>query len=349
MGASVPPPPPKPTEISVNVYLNMPNPDSYNDFQSMAAPLANNSIKASVEAKDSENKNYNVKLNVIDNSINNNDNTTKDYTNNEEEKNIDNNIGQNRYINNLDNNNCNLPQSNNLQDINNNNERNVNENNNEIKNNEDKYYEKIKENENDNNKEKSNDNNLLKEGVKNMTDFGNGQEESNESKPETNRGNEIDINMGKKDNICDNNNGITNDGEQRDINIGSNFRKNEGEDDNYKGYNYSESDFQISMMKNISEEKTLEQTQIFIEQGYFSLFMRLNDYAPKYYTVDKNTTLKLILKTYSKNTPQFDMNILNDIKLYCGEKSLDINKSIKDLNLEKLSVITNFVNKTPKL
>ena len=182
-----------------------------------------------------------------------------------------------------------------------------------------------------------------------MTDFGDGQEESNENKPETNRGNEIDINMGKKDNICDNNNGITNDGEQKDINIGSNFRKNEEEDDNYKEYNYSESDFQISMMKNISEEKTLEQTQIFIEQGYFPLFMRLNDYALKYYTVDKNTTLKLILKTYSQNTPQFDMSILNDIKLYCGEKSLDINKRIKDLNLENLSLITNFVNKTPKL
>ena len=175
------------------------------------------------------------------------------------------------------------------------------------------------------------------------------KEESNENKPETNRGNEIDINMGKKDNIY-NNNGITNDGEQKDINIGPNFRKNEEEeDDNYKEYNYSESDFQISMMKNISEEKTLEQTQIFIEQGYFPLFMRLNDYALKYYTVDKNTTLKLILKTYSQNTPQFDMSILNDIKLYCGEKSLDINKRIKDLNLEKLSVITNFVNKTPKL
>ena len=349
MGASVPPPPPKPSEISVNVFLNLQNPDSYNDIESMAAPLANNSIKASAEAKDSENKNYNVKLNVIDNFINNNNDntTTKDYTNNEEEKNIDNNIGQNRYINNLDNNSCNLSKSNNLQE-NNNKETNVNENNNEIKNNEDKYYEKIKDNENDNNQEINNDNNLLKEGVKHMTDFGDGQEESKENNPETNRGNEIDINMGKKDNIY-NNNGITNDGEQRDINIGSNFRKNEEEDDNYKEYNYSESDFQISMMKNISEEKTLEQTQIFIEQGYFSLFMRLNDYAPKYYTVDKNTTLELILKTYSKNTPQFDMSILNDIKLYCGEKSLDINKSIKDLNLEKLSIITNFMNKTPKL
>ena len=364
MGAShPPPPPPPPSEIKVNVYLNMPDPGlgrilserikenpNNTDFLSCAAPLPNSGIKASVEAKDSENKNYNVQLNVIDNSINNNDNATKASTNNEEERNIDNNIGQNKigqksYIKDLDNSGYSLFNSNNLQEINNN----TISNDKEIKNKEN-YYEKIKDNENDNNKEKNNDNNLLKEGVKNMTDFGDGKEESNENKPETNRGNEIDINMGKKDNICDNNNGITNDGEQKDINIGSNFRKNEEEeDDNYKEYNYSESDFQISMMKNISEEKTLEQTQIFIEQGYFSLFMRLNDYAPKYYTVDKNTTLKLILKTYSENTPQFDMSILNDIKLYCGEKSLDINKRIKDLNLEKLSVITNFVNKTPKL
>ena len=338
MGASVPPPPPKPTEISVNVYLNLPNSDSYNDFQSMAAPLANNSIKASVEAKDSENKNYNVKLNVIDNSINNNnDNTTKDYTNNEEEKNIDNNIGQNRYINNLDNNSCNLSKSNNLQE-NNNKETNVNENNNENKNNEDKYYEKIKENENDNNKEKNNDNNLLKEGVKNMTDFGDGQEESNESKPETNRGNEIDINMGKKDNIY-NNNGITNDGEQKDINIGSDYKINEEEDDKYKGYNYSDSDLiisriqNISDIKNITEEKTLEQSQDLLEKGLFPLFMELKDYQPLSFFVDKNMTLKTILNIYAKNMTNFDESILNGIKLFCGKCPLDINEEIQYLNL----------------
>ena len=359
MGASIPPPPPKPSEMTVNVYLNLPNSDSYNDIESMAAPLANNNIKASVEAKDSENKNYNVKfkLNVIDNSINNNDNTTKDYTNNEEGKNIDNNIGQNRYINNLDNNNCNLSQSNNLQDINNNNERNVNEKNNEIKNNEDKYYEKIKENENDNNKEKNNDNNLLKEGVKNMTDFGDGQEESKENNPETNRGNEIDINIGKKDNIY-NNNGITNDGEQKDINIGSDYKINEEEeDDKYKGYNYSDSDLiisriqNISDIKNITEEKTLEQSQDLLEKGLFPLFMELKDYQPLSFFVDKNMTLKTILNIYAKNMTNFDESILNGIKLYCGKRPLDIDEKIQYLNLRQLSRITNFMaeEEVPKM
>ena len=355
MGASVPPPPPKPSEMTVNVYLNLQNPDSYNDIESMAAPLANNSIKASVEAKDSENKNYNVKLNVIDNSINNNDNTTKDYTNNEEEKNIDNNIGQNRYINNLDNNNCNLSQSNNLQE-NNNKETNVNENNNEIKNNEDKYYEKIKENENDNNKEKNNDNNLLKEGVKNMTDFGDGQEESNENKPETNRGNEIDINMGKKDNIY-NNNGITNDGEQKDINIGSNFRKNEEEDDKYKGYNYSDSDLIISQIKNVSniknitEENPLEQSQVLLDKGLFPIFMELKNYKPLFLYVSRHIILKSILKKYVDYIPNFDEKILNEIQLYCGKRLLDINAEIQYLNLKQLSRITNFIaeEEVPKM
>ena len=336
MGASVPPPPPKPSEMTVNVYLNLQNPDSYNDFQSMAAPLANNSIKASVEAKDSENKNYNVKfkLNVIDNSRNNNDNTTKDYTNNEEEKNIDNNIGQNIYSKEPDNSRFNLSNSN----INNNN-----------KENENNYYEKIKDNENDNN--------ILKEGVKQITDFGNGKEESNENKPETNRGNEIDINMGKKDNICDNNNGITNDGEQKDINIGSDYKINEEEDDKYKGYNYSDSDLiisriqNISDIKNITEEKTLEQSQDLLEKGLFPLFMELKDYQPLSFFVDKNMTLKTILNIYAKNMTNFDESILNGIKVYCGKRPLDIDEKIQYLNLRQLSRITNFMaeEEVPKM
>ena len=173
MGAShPPPPPPPPSEIKVNVYLNMPDPGlgrilserikenpNNTDFLSCAAPLPNSGIKASAEAKDSENKNYNVQLNVIDNSINNNDNATKASTNNEEERNIDNNIGQNKigqksYIKDLDNSGYSLFNSNNLQEINNN----TISNDKEIKNKEN-YYEKIKDNENDNNKEKNNDNN----------------------------------------------------------------------------------------------------------------------------------------------------------------------------------------------
>jgi hypothetical protein len=358
MGASQPIQPPNPSQIKVNVYLNLPNYGSINDFQSGAAPLPNSGINASVEAKDSENKNYKVQLNVIDNSINNNDNISKESTNNEEEKNINNNIGQNNigqnsYIKDLGNSNYSLFNSNNLQDINNNiinnnnieNNKNKNENNNEIKNNENNYYEKIRVDEDKNDKEKNNDNNLLKEGVKQVTKFGDDEEESKDNKQETNRGNEVDINMGKKENIYDNN-GNTIDGEQKDLNIGSNFRKNEEEgEDNYKRYNYSESDFEISQYQNVSEQKTLEQSQTFSDKGYLLLFIRLNDYEPKYFNVDKNTTLKLILKTYSEKTPQFDMNILNDIKLYCGENPLDINKEIKYLNLENLSLITNFMRK----
>ena len=333
MGASVPPPPPKPSEMTVNVYLNLQNPDSYNDFQSMAAPLANNSIKASVEAKDSENKNYNVKLNVIDNSINNNDNTTKDNTNNEEGKNIDNNIGQNIYSKEPDNSRFNLSNSN----INNNN-----------KENENNYYEKIKDNENDNN--------ILKEGVKQITDFGNGKEESNENKPETNRGNEIDINMGKKDNIY-NNNEITNDGEQKDINIGSDYKINEEEDDKYKGYNYSDSDLIISQIKNVSdiknitEENPLEQSQVLLDKGLFPIFMELKNYKPLFLYVSRHIILKSILKKYVDYIPNFDEKILNEIQLYCGKRLLDINAEIQYLNLKQLSRITNFIaeEEVPKM
>ena len=333
MGASVPPPPPKPSEMTVNVYLNLPYSDSYNDIESMAAPLANNSIKASAEAKDSENKNYNVQLNVIDNSINNNDNTTKDYTNNEEEKNIDNNIGQNIYSKEPDNSRFNLSNSN----INNNN-----------KENENNYYEKIKDNENDNN--------ILKEGVKQITDFGNGKEESNENKPETNRGNEIDINMGKKDNIY-NNNEITNDGEQKDINIGSDYKINEEEDDKYKGYNYSDSDLIISQIKNVSdiknitEENPLEQSQVLLDKGLFPIFMELKNYKPLFLYVSRHIILKSILKKYVDYIPNFDEKILNEIQLYCGKRLLDINAEIQYLNLKQLSRITNFIaeEEVPKM
>ena len=372
MGAShPPPPPPPPSEIKVNVYLNMPDPglcrilserikenQNNTDFLSCAAPLPNSGIKASAEVKDSENKNYNVQLNVIDNSINNNDNATKASTNNEEERNIDNNIGQNKigqksYIKDLDNSGYSLFNSNNLQEINNN----TISNDKEIKNKENNYYEKIKDNENDNNKEKNNDNNLLKEGVKNMTDFGDGQEESKENNPETNRGNEIDINMGKKDNIY-NNNEITNDGEQKDINIGSNYKINEEEeDDKYKGYNYSDSDLiisriqNISDIKNITEEKTLEQSQDLLEKGLFPLFMELKDYQPLSFFVDKNMTLKTILNIYAKNMTNFDESILNGIKLYCGKRPLDIDEKIQYLNLRQLSRITNFMaeEEVPKM
>ena len=172
---------------------------------------------------------------------------------------------------------------------------------------------------NNNNVLNNNDvNNFMKEGIKQETNFGKEQkDESNENKYETNQGN-------------------TND-DLKDINYGSGFAKEEK--DKYKGYNYSENDFEISQIFGLSEEKTLEESQVLLDKGLFPLFIKLNESKLQFFYVDRHSTLKIMLKAYFDNTPGIDTNIFNNIKLYLGKRPLDINEEIQYLKLKQYSVI----------
>ena len=163
------------------------------------------------------------------------------------------------------------------------------------------------------------ENNFLKEGIKQETNFGKEQKEkSKENKYETNQGNIND--------------------DLKDINYCSRFAKNE-EKDKYKGYNYSENDFEISQYVGLSEEKTLEESQVLLEKGLFPLFIKLNDYKPQFFYADKHSILKLILKIYFDKTQGIDKNILNEMKLYFGKRLLDINEEIQFLKLKQYGLI----------
>ena len=361
MGASHPK---QSSPIQINLFING-QPFNQNHDVDSGAPAPIFGLQTRVNAKDSEGKDIPVKVTVKNNSINSSDNTTSDNTNGEINstcgKNIDNNIAQNV----LDNSSYNLFNKNNLENININNisntfdEKNKSENNNNENKNNDiniNNYEKPHKNENninennnnnsneikncvksDNKENNNNNNNFLKEGVQQKTKFGDEEEETKEKKPETNRGNEIDINMGKKENIL-NKQGNTGNGKQ-DINMGSRFAREEK--DEYKGINYSESDFEISQNINLTEEKTLEETQVLLDKGLLPLFIKINNFKPLCFNASGKSTLKLMLKLYCEKIPEIDESILKDIQLYSGINPLDINKEIQYLNLSQFNIITN--------
>ena len=329
MGASQPK---QQNQINLNLIINGQSFNLNQDVNS-AAPAPILGLQAIANAKDSEGKDIPVNLNVKNNSINSSDNSTSDNTKQEISstigKNIDNNIGQNvlnnseyslfnnnnldnsNYITNTDEKNKSENNNNNNNEINNHekphqnyNNNYENNNNNEIKNN----NEINNCNKSDSKENNNNDNNFMKEGVQQRTKFGE-EEESKEKKPETNRGNEIDINIGKKENFL-NNQGNTDNGKQ-DINYGSGFAK----------------------------EKTLEESQELLDKGLFPLFIKIKDFNPKFFLGDRHSTLKIMLKAYFDNTPGIDTNIFNNIKLYLGKRPLDINEEIQYLKLKQYSVI----------
>jgi len=332
---------PKTDSININLIINGQLCNSIPNVEP-GAPAPISGLNVICKGKDSKGRDIPVNVNLKNNSINCSDNLTLENTKNEEDstcgKNKDNNIGQNRsYSKELNNSSFTLFNSNNLQNIdlnniiNTNDEKNKNENNNNEINN----YEKPNNNNKENN---NNDNNLLKEGIKQVTKFGDEEEDSKENKSGTDRGDKIDINMGKKENIL-NNQGNTDKGQQ-DINFGSKFNKNEVKD-KYEGYNYSESDLVISQNINLSEEKTLEESQVLLDKGLFPLFLKLNDCKPLFFYAERKTKLIFLLKIYFDKNPEFDKSILNDIQLYSGKRLLDINEEIQYLKIPQLSLISN--------
>ena len=67
-------------------------------------------------------------------------------------------------------------------------------------------------------------------------------------------------------------------------------------------------------MHSESKEDVINNYLEFINKDYSPLFMKINNYKPLFFQVDKHVTLKLMLKIYVKNIPDFDIRILNGIK-----------------------------------
>lgn len=128
----------------------------------------------------------------------------------------------------------------------------------------------------------------------------------------------------------------------KNINEGSGF---------YKYYNNNPSDSQLSISNsrinkdedddNIKDK--LAQSYSGINKGFFLLFLQIGNHKAEHFRVRGATTLKMILKSYLKNKSE-EPGKINDIKLYHEDKPLDLNKSIENLNLGNLSLITDKMN-----
>ena len=128
----------------------------------------------------------------------------------------------------------------------------------------------------------------------------------------------------------------------KNINEGSGF---------YKYYNNNPSDSQLSISNsrinkdedddNIKDK--LAQSYSGINKGFFLLFLQIGNHKAEYFHVRGATTLKMILKSYLKNKSE-EPGKINDINLYHEDRLLELNKSIENLNLSNLSLITDKMN-----
>lgn len=201
---------------------------------------------------------------------------------------------------------------------------------------------------NNNNNNKNDECNKKEDKVK--TDFGNEEEENKESNPPITKGN-IFTNPGFFNNNeqKEEDKKETDNGEERDMNQGSNSQ-NELKKGNYMGFNYDVHDLEISQSVILFQGNNfLEQTQNLIDKGYYPLFIKLDNHKPIFFAIKGESQLKSLLKAYIKNMPQTDEGIMDTIELYSGKNPLDLNKQIKDLNLEEFSIITNKNNEKEKI
>ena len=87
--------------------------------------------------------------------------------------------------------------------------------------------------------------------------------------------------------------------------------------------------------------ENLEQSVEMIQKGYLQIFLKLNNCEALYFFIKEESTLKSLIRAYLKNNPKANKGLENDIKLYNGNKNLDINKSIKELKLGYFSRISD--------
>jgi len=261
-----------------------------------------------------------IDINTSDNKDNNKDNSKDNNINNgfslfNSSKLNDN--GNNNIINNNVKNNINNEINNNANQINNNNEIN-------------------------NNGKQLNNNNFMNEGVKQVTKFGDEEDDKEkENSHQTCTGENIDMNRPINKDIENNElNKPTDFGDNKDMNQGAGFNKPNDMGDNYNGINFSNGDLELSqsvVLGELSKDKIVE----YLQNGYFPLFFKINNYSPRFFVIKETSTLKSLAREYVRNCPQTDDGILENIEFYWKDKHLNKDLQIKYLQLKPCSVITN--------
>ena len=354
----------QPNQIHVNVNLHLDQTlTKSNQLEGDVAPppVSNLVVNAEAFGVDKKNIPINVKLNncsnissdltsnlrpsesgdSFSNNIDNNIENFKDHIDINTSDNKDNNInnsfflfnssklndnGNNNIINNNVKNNINDVINHNANQINNNNEINNNNINNEI----------------NNNGNQLNNNNFMNEGVKQVTKFGDEEDDKEkENSHQTCTGENIDMNRPINKDIENNElNKPTDFGDNKDMNQGASFNKPNDMGDNYNGINFSNGDLELSqsvVLGEFSKDKIAE----YIQNGYFPLFFKINNYSPRFFFIKETSTLKSLAREYVRNCPQTDDGILENIEFYWKDKQLNKDLQIKYLQLKPCSVITN--------
>ena len=336
----------QPNQIHVNVNVHLdPTLAKSNQFEGDVAPPANSNVVVNAEAFGVDKKN--IPINV---KLNNCSNISSDLTSNLRpsesgdsfSNNIDNNIGNfkdhidintsDNKDNNKDNNinyNFSLFNSSKLNDNGNNNIINNN-----VKNN--------INNEINNNGNQLNNNNFMNEGVKQVTKFGDEEDDKEkENSHQTCTGENIDMNRPINKDIENNElNKPTDFGDNKDMNQGASFNKPNDMGDNYNGINFSNGDLELSqsvVLGELSKDKIAE----YLQNGYLPLFFKINNYSPVFFVIKETSTLKSLAREYVRNCPQTDDGILENIEFYWNDKYLNKDFQIKYLQLKPLAIITN--------
>ena len=90
-------------------------------------------------------------------------------------------------------------------------------------------------------------------------------------------------------------------------------------------------------MENLKEEAEKK-----MKEGYFPLFLKIDNHKPLFFFASKNLTLKKILKKYL--TLQGISNNGEEYILYNGNKKIHQNIIIKELNIKPFECIKNYRN-----
>ena len=226
----------------------------------------------------------------------------------------------------------------------------------------------IKDNNDINNIDNNIDINIKKENIKNINDDNIDNNIGINIKNENIKSYTNEIDNPQEDNKCktkfgeeedgkekdSNNISQTATGENKDINIANNlYQKQDNNDitptidgnkDNNLGskyQNYQEKEKEDLEQSVIMKVENLEQSVEMIQKGYLPIFLKLNNCEALYFFIKEESTLKSLIRAYLKNNPKANKGLENDIKLYNGNKILDINKSIKELKLGYFSRISD--------
>ena len=177
---------------------------------------------------------------------------------------------------------------------------------------------------------------------KEVTKFGDEEDDKEkENSHQTCTGENIDMNRPINKDIENNElNKPTDFGDNKDMNQGAGFNKPNDMGDNYNGFNFSNGDLELSqsvVLGELSKEKIAE----YLQNGYFPLFFKINNYSPRFFFIKETSTLKSLAREYVRNCPQTDDGILENIEFYWKDKQLNKDLQIKYLQLKPCSVITN--------